>query len=423
METKRFDSVSETLISAKLPNGLTINIVPRPDFSKSYAMFATDYGGADRRFKLAGQWTDTPAGVAHFLEHKMFDMPYGNALNRLSANGASPNAFTGAGMTAYYFESTDHFYDNLKVLLEFVSTPHFTAESVEKEQGIIGQEIRMVEDSPGFVVYNNLLRCLYAHNPIRDSVAGTVESIAEISHETLYGCHKVFYNPSNMALAVVGNVDPEKVVKMAEDILPKEAGEVPQRDYGPEESPLPVQKEISVNMAVSAPQFILGARVSPAEKGPSRLRQLLIGEIALRLMFSRSSPVFNSLYSKGLLNGSFEYELDYAAGAATLLCAGESRDVPAVLAEVNAYASRLIEQGIDKDAFQAARKAHFGGELRALGSFSALSQALVTGQFSGYCPLDAFEVIEDIGPQEVMDFISENLRQDRLALSVVAPLV
>lgn len=421
METKVFESVSETLISAMLPNGLTINIVPRPDFSKSYAMFATDYGGADRRFKLGGKWTDTPAGVAHFLEHKMFDMPYGNALNRLSANGASPNAFTGAGMTAYYFEGTELFYDNLKILLEFVSTPHFTAESVQKEQGIIGQEIRMVEDSPGFVVYNNLLRCLYAHNPIRDSVAGTVESIAQISHETLYGCHKVFYNPSNMSLAVVGNVDPERVIRIAEEILPKEAGEVPQRDYGPEEAPLPVQKDISVNMAVSAPQFILGARVSPAEQGRPRLRQLLVGEIALRLMFSRSSPVFNSLYSKGLINGGFEYELDYAAGAATLLCAGESRDVPAVLSEINDFTAGL-SGGIDQNAFESDRKAHFGGELRALGSFSALSQALVTGQFSGYCPLDAFEIIEDIGPQEVLDFISENLRPEKLALSVVAPM-
>ncbi|NLH00497.1 MAG: insulinase family protein, partial [Clostridiales bacterium] len=197
MHKKYFDRIAETLISEILPNGLSVNIVAKPQFSKSFAMFATNYGGADRRFKLAGQWIDTPAGVAHYLEHKMFDMPYGNALNELSSRGASPNAFTSSAMTAYHFESTSEFEANLRTLLTFVSTPYFTEESVRKEQGIIGQEIRMVEDSPSYVIYNNLLRCLYSSNPVRDSVAGTVESIAEITHETLYHCHKVFYNPSN----------------------------------------------------------------------------------------------------------------------------------------------------------------------------------------------------------------------------------
>lgn len=422
METKRYENLSETLITEKLSNGLTINIVPRPDFSKTYAMFATDYGGADRRFKLGGQWIDTPAGVAHFLEHKMFDMPYGNALNLLSANGASPNAFTGSGMTAYYFEGTDLFYENLKVLLEFVSTPFFSAESVQKEQGIIGQEIRMVEDSPGFVVYNNLLRCLYSVNPVRDSVAGTVESIAEITDETLYSCHKVFYNPSNMALSVIGGVDPEKIIRMAKDILPGEAGELPERDYGKEDSPLPKQKEISVEMAVSAPQFIMGACVEAEKKGTPRLRQLLTGEIALRLLFGRSSPVFTGLYSKGLINGGFEYEMDYSAGTAMLLCGGESRDVPSVMAEVRSYADRLITGGIDSRLFENARKAHFGGELRALGSFSALAQALVSGVFAGFCPLDSFQLIKDIGVEEVRSFIAENLTEEKLALSVVSPV-
>lgn len=230
MQTKKYENIGETLITETLPNGLTINLLPKSGFTKSYAMFATNYGGADRRFKLAGQWIDTPAGIAHFLEHKMFDMPNGNALSILSANGASPNAFTSSGMTAYYFECTSKFEENLKTLLEFVSTAYFTAESVQKEQGIIGQEIRMVEDDPGYVVYNNLMRCLYKHNPVRDSVAGTVESIAQISDKTLYDCHKVFYNPSNMTLSVVGSIDPEFVIKTAKELLPSEGGEVPERD-------------------------------------------------------------------------------------------------------------------------------------------------------------------------------------------------
>lgn len=422
METKKYENISETLITEKLKNGLTIKIIPRQGFSKAYAMFATDYGGADRRFKLAGQWIDTPAGVAHFLEHKMFDMPYGNALNVLSANGASPNAFTSSGMTAYHFECTGMFYENLKILLEFVSTAYFTAESVQKEQGIIGQEIRMVEDSPDFVVYNRLLRCLYESNPVRDSVAGTVESIAEITHETLYNCHRVFYNPSNMALAVIGDVDPERVIKMAEEILPEQAGEVPERDYGKEESPLPHTKESSVSMEVSAPQFLTGAAIVPEEKGRKRLRQMLTGELALRLLFGRSSPVYTGLYSKGLLNGSFEYELDYTAGTAMLLCGGESRDVPAVMAEIRSYADKLASGGIDTRVFENTRRAHYGSSLRAVGSFSSLAQAQVSGVFGGYSPLDAFELIESVNADEVSRFIAENLTAEKLALSVVNPI-
>lgn len=422
METKKYENISETLVSEKLKNGLTIKVIPRRGFSKAYAMFATDYGGADRRFKLAGQWIDTPAGVAHFLEHKMFDMPYGNALNVLSANGASPNAFTSSGMTAYHFECTDLFYENLKILLEFVSTPFFTAESVQKEQGIIGQEIRMVEDSPDFVVYNRLLRCLYETNPVRDSVAGTVESIAEITHETLYNCHKVFYNPSNMALSVVGDVDPERVIKMAEELLPEQPGEVPERDYGKEESPLPRTGEVSANMEVSAPQFLTGASIVPEKKGPDRLRQMLVGEIALRLLLGRSSPVYTGLYSRGLLNGSFEYELDYTAGTAMLLCGGESRDVPAVMAEIRSYADRLASGGIDPYVFENTRRAYYGTALRSTDSFAALAQAQISGVFGGYSPLDSFEFIEDIDAESVRRFIAENLTAEKLALSVVNPI-
>jgi predicted Zn-dependent peptidase len=217
METRAYESIGETLTTAVLPNGLGLSVVRKPGYAKSCALFATNYGGADRRFLLAGEWKDTPAGVAHFLEHKMFDMPDGgNALNVLSANGASPNAFTSQAMTAYHFESTSGFKENLRTLLHFVSVPWFTPESVAKEQGIIGQEIRMTEDSPDFAVYMGLMKSLYAVNPLRDSVAGTVESISHITAQTLYDCHKVFYNPSNMALCVVGDVDPARILPWQE---------------------------------------------------------------------------------------------------------------------------------------------------------------------------------------------------------------
>ncbi|MEG1461027.1 MAG: pitrilysin family protein [Oscillospiraceae bacterium] len=423
METKHYDNINETLISETLPNGLQINILPRPLFSKSFALFATNYGGADRRFKLAGEFMDTPAGVAHFLEHKLFDMPEGNALNILSANGASPNAFTSSGITAYHFESTNGFDENLRTLLNFVSTPYFTAESVAKEQGIIGQEIRMVEDSPDFVVYNNLMRCLYKTNPVRDSVAGTVESIAEISDKTLNHCHSVFYTPSNMTLSVVGNVDPAAVIEAALQILPAAPGEIPERDYGEAEDILPAAPSASVNMEVSAPQFLFGAKLLPAPEGKTRLRQMLVGEIALRLLLGASSPLYTRLYSEGLLSGSLEYELDFTAGTAMLLAGGESRDVPAVMTELNSEIAKISAEGLDKASFENAKKSQFGSELRSLGSFSYLAQRLAEGAFAGFCPLDVFEEIESIKITEIQDFITSSLAPERLALSVVSPII
>ena len=422
MQKEYYKNIDETLISETLPNGLKINIIQKPQFSKSFAMFATNYGGADRRFKLAGEWIDTPAGVAHFLEHKMFDMPDGNALNVLSSRGASPNAFTSSEITAYHFESTTMFDENLRTLLSFVSTPYFTAESVQKEQGIIGQEIRMVEDTPGYVLYYNLLKCLYSSNPVRDSVAGTVESIAEITHETLYHCHKVFYNPSNMTLAVVGDVDPEKVIEAARELLPSEPGEVPESDYGEKESSAPHQNKLSALMEVSAPQFLFGSKLVPESKGKARLRQMLIGEIALRLLFGPSSPFYTRLYADGLINNSFDYELDYTAGTAMIIAGGESRNVEGVMNELNGEIAKIASEGLNKTLFENARKSFFGSQLRILGSFSALSQTLANGAFADYCPLDAFDEINRISIEDVQSFIMQSLTCEKLALSVVSPL-
>ena len=211
-----YSRIAETMYEDRLENGLGVFVFSKPEFRKSYAFFATRYGGMDTRFQLDGQWLDTPMGIAHYLEHKMFDMPGGgNALQTLSATGASPNAFTSTAITGYHFECTEGFWENLRTLLSFVSVPYFTKESVEKEQGIIGQEIRMIEDRPGWQAYHRLLEALYEHHPVRNSVAGSVESIAQITAETLYHCHEAFYTPSNMVLCVAGNVDPEQVCAMA----------------------------------------------------------------------------------------------------------------------------------------------------------------------------------------------------------------
>ena len=423
MKCKTYDKLGETLCSGELPNGLRINVLKKPGFKLSYAVFATDYGGAHRRFFLNGEWHDTPAGVAHYLEHKMFDMPDGdNALSVLSANGAQPNAFTSSGMTAYFFDCTEGFEENLRMLLKFVSTPYFTDETVEKEQGIIGQEIGMVEDSPGYIIYNRLMRMLYEHNPVRDQVAGSVESIAQISAETLYNCHSAFYAPSNMVLCVAGDCDPETVFAIAEEVLSSDKAPVPVADLGEKESEYPSETYHEEKMELSAPQFLIGAKVLPAENGEALLRQKIVAQLAVRTLFGTSGEFYNRLYCEGILNRDYDYEVDYTAGTATVMLGGETPDPARVLKEINAAIANVKKRGLDRDAFRRAKKASFGARLRGLEDFDSSCLSLASGLFEGYCALDSFEILESIEIKECEDFLTTFMAEDRLALSVLAPV-
>ena len=414
-------AVGETVWTDVLGNGLRLCVVPKPGFSTAYAAFATNYGGAHRRFCVDGRMTDTPAGVAHYLEHKMFDMPDGNnALQRLNANGADPNAFTSAGMTCYYFSCTRNFEENLRLLLEFVSTPYFTEETVKKEQGIIAQEIAMGDDDPGSVIYYRLLRLLYAHHPIRDNVAGTVDSIRQITADTLYDCHKVFYAPSNMVLCVEGDVDPEQVRAIAEAVLPREKSSVPVADFGEAEGELPAALTTSRQMQVSAPQFLFGARLTPAE-GREQLRQRQVAQLSLRLLLGASSPFYTGLYAKGLLNRDYSYEVDYAADTATVFISGESRDVPAVADALAAEVERVGREGFDAAYFERTKRASLGAKLRGLEYFESVCLSLAEGLFAGYDALEAPAVLSEITAAECVAFIRDTLNRDRLALSVILP--
>ena len=415
-----YPGVGETIYRSTLENGLRVSVITKPGYTRCFAMFATNYGGADRRFRLGGKYIDTPAGVAHFLEHKMFDMPEGdNAMALLASNGAQPNAFTSSGMTAYYFESTSGFYENLDTLLRFVSTPYFTDESVQKERGIIGQEIRMCEDSPDHVVYDELMRCLYAHNPIRDSVAGTVESIADIDPDTLYSCHKIFYNPSNMCLCVAGDVDPQRVEDAARRILPAEAGEVPDRDYGPAEGELPVKPRFRRAMEVSAPQFILGAKLDAETGGDALLRQKLVGSLALKYLFGQSSPFYNRLYQQGLLNTDFSSGMDHCAGTLTVMSGGESREPESVFDQTLSELEKTVRNGIDEAFFSRTIKSAYGTRIRALSSFAGLCSSMAEAEFGRYNCLDSFAVMETVTAEETLDFIKRQLRPERFAMSVI----
>ena len=421
MRLKGYDRIGEQVYSETLPNGLRVVVIPKRGYAKAYASFATNYGGADRRFMLSGGWTDTPAGVAHFLEHKMFDTRDGNALSELSANGASPNAFTSSDITLYHFQCTEKFMENLHTLLSFVSVPYFTQESVQKEQGIIGQEIRMTEDSPGTAMYYGLMRSLYQWNPVRDPVAGTVESIAEITPETLYGCHSIFYNPSNMILCAMGDADPEQVIREAENVLPRKSAVIPARDYGPAEDPQPAARESIKAMAVSRPQFIIGAKASYPGEGEPLQRRIHTAQLACRCIAGSTSPLYAKLYADGLITDDFSADYDVSAGTATCLFGGESDDPRAVMEAIRAEAEHVAKNGPNEALFLRIRKSLIGSSIRALNSFDSVCYNQSWAYFHGYDPFEGIDVLDDITPEDVRRFAAEDLRGDRLAISIVNP--
>ena len=421
MKQFEFSQVGEQMYQEKLPNGLHVFVFPKPEFQKGYAFFATNYGGMDMRFCLDGEWHDTPAGVAHFLEHKMFDTKEGNALQDLAANGASPNAFTSSAITGYYFESTEKFEENLRILLSFVSVPWFTQESVDKEQGIIGQEIGMIEDDPEWKVFMNLMAALYQNHPIRVSVAGSVESISHITADTLYACHKAFYDPANMVLCVAGPVDPEHICQVAREILPKEAGPIAAKDYGPQEPPRAAQALIEEKMEVSTPIFQLGYKGDALPQGEQRLRRQLVGELALEVLLGSSSPLYAKLYREGLINRNFSYGCESYPGCFFLCAGGESKDPEAVRKAVADEAARIGRDGVDGKLWERVKKGVYGSKVRGLNSFENLCVGQAQAFFAGYDFLDFAGLFASITKEEAESLIADWVTEERTALSVVRP--
>ena len=421
MKEISYERLNERVFRETCDNGLSLVVVPKVGYAKNYAFFATNYGGLNMRFCLNGEWKETPAGVAHYLEHKMFDTKEGNALQELAKMGAEPNAFTSDAVTGYYFESSEHFADCLRILLSFVSVPWFTEESVAKEQGIIGQEIRMVEDNPSWAVYSNLLKGLYAHHPARIPVAGSVESIAEITAQTLYDCHKAFYDPSNMALCVVGDVDPKEILAIANEVLPESSHPDILRDYGEEEGSAAAQPHITQKMEVSRPMFLLGYKCDPPVEGEGYLRQELIGNIACEVLFGESSPLYNRLYAEGIINSEFSGGYEMLPGISFIVVGGESDDPEAVKEEIRKEAERLNAEGVDDGLYRRIKKAIYGSMLRSLNSFENIATSMAEGVFRKYDYYRFPEIFATVERTDIEAFIRTFVAEERASLSVIQP--
>ena len=421
MKKTYYPRLDETVCRKVLPNGLNILVVPKPGFTRKIAYFVTNYGSVHTSFTLDEKAYTTPAGVAHYLEHKMFDMPDRDVTAEFAALGASPNAFTSYGLTAYYFSCTENFAPALRLLLEFVSTPYFTEESVEKERGIIAQEILMYADSADSVVMEEMNRGLYHHHPIRVSIAGTVESIQDITAQTLYDCHKAFYHPANMTLCVVGDVDADEVAAIAGEILPKEKSPVAVPDFGLPEPQTALTAVSRREMDVAMTTFQLAFKCPPPAKGKDHAHQELVAEIAAEMLFGQSSQLYQWLYEDGLIDSSFGGGEEFTAGTAMLTCGGDSRDPEEVRNCIINEAKFLAENGLDQAAFDRIKRSFLGIRFKDLTSFDGTCFRLVAYSMEDHDYFDFPSIFQEVTIEEVRQFIADNVRPEKCALSIVDP--
>ena len=421
MNERIFPGLGEKIYEDTLPNGLRIKVVPKRGFARSYAFFATDYGSMDTRFRLDGKDYVSPDGVAHYLEHKMFDMPDGNALQKMSQTGASPNAFTSYNITAYHFSCTSMFEENFRTLLQFVSQGYFTQESVEKERGIIAQEIKMYADNPASRVDENLFCAMYRNHPIRVPVAGTVESIQDITAQTLIDCHRAFYDPSNMVLCVVGDVDPRQIHDIALEILPKVPGGASERDYGEKEPAAPDQHAITQEMEVSMPMFSVGFKGAEVPKGPQRLRQEITGDLAGEILCGESSRLYQEMYESGLIDPGFGVSYSLVRELSMLCLGGDSENPQAVLDAVLEEAQRVVKEGVDEELFLRLKRSAVGRRIRGLDSFEGLCYRLALSDFDGYDYFTFPALYESITAEDVRQLIAREITPEQAVLSVILP--
>lgn len=421
MNERIFPGLGEKIYEDTLPNGLRIKVVPKRGFARSYAFFATDYGSMDTRFRLDGKDYVSPDGVAHYLEHKMFDMPDGNALQKMSQTGASPNAFTSYNITAYHFSCTSMFEENFRTLLRFVSQGYFTQESVEKERGIIAQEIKMYADNPASRVDENLFCAMYRNHPVRVPVAGTVESIQDITAQTLIDCHRAFYDPSNMVLCVVGDVDPRQIHDIALEILPKVPGGASERDYGEKEPAAPDQHTITQEMEVSMPMFSVGFKGAEVPKGPQRLRQEIIGDLAGEILCGESSRLYQEMYESGLIDPGFGVSYSLVRELSMLCLGGDSDNPQAVLDAVLQEAQRVVKEGVDEELFLRLKRSAVGRRIRGLDSFEGLCYRLALSDFDGYDYFTFPALYESITAEDVRQLIAREITPEQAVLSVILP--
>ncbi len=398
-------------------SGLTVIVYPKKGFRSAYACIGTKFGSIYSQFDFNGKRVSVPDGTAHYLEHKLFESEDGDAFSKYAKTGASANAYTSFDMTCYLFSCTDRFDESLKILIDLVQSPYFTEETVAKEQGIISQEIKMYDDSPDWRVMMNLFKGMYHNHPINIDIAGSVETIADITPGVLYECYNSYYNLHNMVLTVVGGVDPQEVLDIVDRNI-KPSAPVDTRIILPDEPYGVVTDYTEQALPVAVPQFEFGFKEDSTGKYATN-RELIATSILMNAFVGESSPLYRRLQDEKLINSSFGYEYLEGLGYRAVILSGESRD-PKAAAEIISEAVRdLHRNGLDREAFENARRVVYGKQSAGFDYKQSIASELINCEFTGRKIFDSCDAIADITLEEVNGRLAKQLDADNSCLSVV----
>ena len=413
--------VKEKLYVEKLENGLTVMIIPKKGIQKKYVIWGTNYGSNDSKFTVPGenQETEVPKGVAHFLEHKMFEQESGvNSLDTLTALGVEANAYTTNDHTAYLFECTENFYPALDELMNYVQHPYFTDENVEKEKGIIGQEIMMYDDYPEWRVYLNAMEAMYHEHPVKLDITGTIETISHIDKEILYKCYNTFYNPSNMVMVLCGDFEPEELMKEVKGrLIDKKANGEIKRIY-PEESETIVKEKIEQNMDVSQPLFTIGIKDKVAET-KERVRKHIAIEILLNMIIGKSSELYKELYDEGILFSVPSLDYEFAKDYAHVLITGQSTEPEKVYEQFKNKVLEMKKNPLDTEAFNRIKKRIYGEYVKEYNDTSDIARMFLADFFKGINSFDYLEEIVTINEQYAEQILKEVFDDKKMIISVI----
>ena len=413
--------VKEKLYVEKLENGLTVMIVPKKGIQKKYVIWGTNYGSNDSKFVVPGEKeeTEVPKGVAHFLEHKMFEQENGvNSLDTLTALGVDANAYTTNDHTAYLFECTENFYPALDELMDYVQHPYFTDETVEKEKGIIGQEIMMYDDYPEWRVYLNALEAMYHEHPVKLDITGTIETISHIDKDILYKCYNTFYNPANMAMVFCGDFEPEALMEEVKSrLIDKKANGEIKRIY-PEEPAEIVKEKVEQNMDVSQPLFTIGIKDKLADT-KERVRKHIAIEILLNMIIGKSSDLYKKLYDEGILFSVPSLDYEFSRGYAHILITGQSQNPERVYQMFKNTVEDMKQKPIDSTIFNRIKKRIYGDYVKEYNDTADIARMFLADYFKEINSFDYLEEITTINEQYVEQILKDVFDDKKMIISVI----
>ena len=415
------NKIKEKMYIDKLENGLTVIVVPKKNIQKKYIVWGVNFGSVDNRFKVNGEEIKIPDGIAHYLEHKMFEQRSGiNSLDTLTNLGVDANAYTTNNYTAYLYECTDNFYEALDEFMDYVQNPYYTTENVEKERGIIEQEIMMYDDEPDWAMYMNAMKLMYHKNPIRIDIAGTKESIAEIDAETLYKIYNNFYVPENMAIVVCGDFEPTKIIEeIKKRMILKPLNTSIERIYEDELEEI-FEKKKEIKMEISMPIFMIAYKdkICPKES----IKKDLALEILSNLLIGKSSKLYKRLYEEGLILGDLGFDYEYARNYAHFFIQGQSVNPEKVIEEIKNEVEFFLNRGILDEDFERIKKTVYGEYVKDYNDVSTIGNSVISNYFKDINVFDFFEEFETLTKEYVEEVLKNVFREDRKVVSIVKSL-